>query len=64
MSSVQSEKYGLSPEEIEKERYLVKDLEQFLIRIEKRKQKYFWIDLGTIRKIRNKKKKIKGKFKC
>ena len=50
MSSVQSEKYGLSPEEIEKERYLVKYLEQFLIRIEKRKQKYFWIDLGTIRK--------------
>ena len=50
MSSVQSEKYGLRPEEIEKERYLVKDLEQLLIRIEKRKQKYFMIDLGTIRK--------------
>ena len=51
MSSVQNEKYGLSPEEIEKEWYLVKDLEQFLIRTEKRKQNYFMIDLtGTIRK--------------
>ena len=31
INSVQSEKYGLSPDEIEKKSFFVKDLENFLI---------------------------------
>ena len=34
MNNIKSEKYGLSPEEIEKKSFLVKDLEQFSICIE------------------------------
>ena len=48
MNSVPSEKYGLSPDEIEK---LVKDLEHFLIFTKQKKQNWLTIDLtGTIRK--------------
>ena len=52
MNNVQSEKYGLSPQEIFlKNHYLVIDLEQFLICTGQRKQSYFMIDLkGTIKK--------------
>ena len=63
MNSVPSEKYGLSPDEIE---ILAKDLEHFLIFTKQKKQNWLTIDLtGTIRKkIQGKKKKMEGKFKC
>ena len=45
MNNVQSKKYGLSPDEIEKNLYLVKDLEHFLIFAKQKEQNQLIIDL-------------------
>ena len=58
MNCVLNEKYGLSPNEIEKNLYQEKSLEHYLIFIEFSEQKHYTTDwIGTIRKNAEQKEK-------